>query len=290
VNINSHILNRIDSEKLSDRILLLQELTNGLFLITQSLFENKVKIEYHQMELEGKLHRFGIGNHSIIKLLEGTNYKLIETDISAIDIFSIYSIMRQQIESFIILFYLIFDTVDDSEKDFRYDVYKLHGLLKQSKYKAHSEATIALKNEILNDIKAIKINIENTSIFKSASKKEQTQYLNPTRPKLEKPENLFRKSGIKQIRLLDVWNLYSNYAHSEHISDRQYNSFFKKNESMNNMLLSVLNQCSELTTKLIRFMADSFEAAELTLEKMDNEVRVQVKVWEDIIEKRVLQN
>lgn len=110
----------------------LSNINNCLFELVQNLYEKKVEIKYHQREFEGKYFRFGLSNQSIINLINGNIFDFFDKKVNMIDIDSLYSITRMQIETFLIVFYLVFDDISDEEKDFRYDIYKLHGVLKQS--------------------------------------------------------------------------------------------------------------------------------------------------------------
>lgn len=109
-------------------------LTNSLFTLTQSLFDNKVQIEHHHAEIENKFFRYGMANQSIKKLLEGNRFFIINKQIEITDLFSIFALTRMQIESFSIMYYLFFDKLETIQKDFRYDIYKLHGLQKQNNF------------------------------------------------------------------------------------------------------------------------------------------------------------
>jgi predicted RNA-binding protein len=109
-------------------------ITNSLFTLTQSLFDNKVQIEHHHAEIENKYFRFGMANHSIKKMLDGNRFLIINKQIEITDLFSVFALTRMQIESFAIMYYLFFDKLETIEKYFRYDLYKLHGLQKQNKF------------------------------------------------------------------------------------------------------------------------------------------------------------
>ncbi len=50
------------TDDLESRIKQFDILTNSLFILTQSLFDNKVKIEHHHAEIENKYFRYGMAN------------------------------------------------------------------------------------------------------------------------------------------------------------------------------------------------------------------------------------
>jgi len=65
-----------------------------------------------------------------------------------------------------------------------------------------------------------------------------------------------------------VWQLYSNYAHSEHISDRQYNETYNIKKSFFEDISSVLTINLELTPKLIVEISEIFKGAKFEFERL----------------------
>ena len=108
-------------------------ITKHLFRLIQTLYDNKINHPYHLTELEGKYFRFGLANISNMNLIRNHSFELLGREVPLHDFFSLKSLTRMQIESFSLMFYLFFDDVEENEKSFRYDVYKLHGLQKQMK-------------------------------------------------------------------------------------------------------------------------------------------------------------
>ena len=149
------IYNAFKSNDIKARLKHFDMLTNSLFTLTQSLFDNKVPIEHHHQEIENKYFRYGMANHSIIKLLKGNRFYIIKQQIDITDLFSVFSLTRMQIESFAIMYYLFFDKVDAIEKDFRYDIYKLHGLQKQNSFPLEFKKNEVKKKKIEEEIEKI---------------------------------------------------------------------------------------------------------------------------------------
>lgn len=260
-------------------------LTNSLFLLTQSLYDNNEKIKYFHTEIENKSFRYGIANRSISNLLNGNQFKLINLEVIITDLFSIFSITRMQIESYTLMFYLFYDCVTEIEKDFRYDVYKLHGLIKQSKFNTTSEYGFEKKKQILDEIELLKQKITTYDKYKSSSIKEQNDFLKPTRAVSLFSKDILAKSGLESSRINEMWNLYSNYAHSEYISDRQFNSIYKIQKSTLNESLLALTINSILTAKICTFLSDSFESAKKTYTELDIKEKVHIEVWSKLYKK-----
>lgn len=268
-------------EDISRKIEHFDSITNSLFVLTQSLFGNNQKVKYHQRELEGKFFRFGLANQSIINLIRGNDFRLINQQTTIADIFSINSVTRIQIESFLIIYYLIFGEVSDSEKNFRYDIYKLHGLQKQISFKTSADFPQKQKNidKIEIEINEAITNIKNSSLYKTASEKKKQEYLKPKFAKLIKSETLFEKSGIDNIRAQQMWQIYSNYAHSEHISDRQYNTLYKTEKSLTSSLSLILAVNSFMTSRLILNFKKLFDCVERKYSELNSSSRSNIEFW-----------
>lgn len=261
-------------------------LTNSLFTLTQSLFDSNEKIKYFHSELENKYFRYGIANHSIINLMTGNEFKLITLDVKITDLFSIFSLTRMQIESYALMFYLFYDDVPENEKNFRYNIYKLHGLIKQSKFNTTSEKGIEKKNKILTEIESLKETITEFETFKNSSLKEQTNFLKPKRAVFLFSKDLLAKSGLESSRIDEMWDLYSNYAHSEYISDRQFNSIYKINKSTLEETLLALNINSIMTARLCIFLTNSFQGVKQKYTELDIKERVHIETWNKLYNKK----
>lgn len=262
-------------------------MTSCLFKLTQSLFYNNEKIKHFHSELENKYFRYGLGNHSIVKLMRGNEFELIELKVRFTDLFSIFSLTRMQIESYALMFYLFYDNITEAEKNLRYDIYKLHGLIKQSKFKVKAEKSIDKKSKILEEIELLKKNISESELFKNSSEKEQKNFLSPKRAMLNFSKDLLSKSGLEASRIDEMWDLYSNYAHSEHISDRQFNSIYKIAKSTINETILALNINAILTAKLSTFLINSFEGPMTKYKEFDEKERVHIDIWNKMYNENV---
>jgi len=259
----------------------LELLTNSLFKLTQSLYDYKEKPAYHLRELEGKYFRFGLANHSILGLIKGNQFKLIDKEVLIPDIFSFKSLTRMQIESYLIMHYLFFESISNEEKAFRYDIYKIHALQKQLGFKINFDTPFAQeqKLKIQTELQQAVESLKNSSFFGSAKEKEKKDFLKPQYPKLINSKDLFESSGLSKAGINQMWQLYSNYAHAEHISDRQYNTAYniKKSFSEDSSLILTINLI--LTSRLIVNISEMFNGPKVEYEKIGEKEKVIVETW-----------
>ena len=269
----------------------LELLTKVLFDITQSLSDYKETPLYHLTEIEGKYFRFGLANQSIINLIKGNNFKLLNKDILLTDIFSLKCITRMQIESFLLMFYLFFDDISNEVKSFRYNIYKLHGLQKQLGFEINftspfiEEQKLRIKREIEEVIKKIEI----SSNFIKASQKEKVNLLKPRHPKFLKSKELFQLSGISNLWYDQVWQLFSNYAHSEHISDRQFNAAYSPTKNAkkqrNEDCLMIIKINIILTSILILNITKIYNCAKITFDNLSSKDKFLIQFYVNLVDK-----
>lgn len=281
-----HLLDILQAEENNDIGTMINHfelITNSLMTLTQSLFEYKETVKYHQKEIESKFFRFGFANFSLINLIKGNEFYINDSHLKIIDIFSLNSITRMQIESYLIIYYLFFDDVDELTLNFRYDIYKLHGLIKQLNFEIKTdipEKEIQLK-KMQDEKENTILSIKDSDIYLNSNPKEKDSYLNPKFAKLIKSEILFEKSGINNIGINKIWQLYSNHAHSEHIGDRQYNSYRMNDFKESNASL-IININTMLSARLIIFLTSTFSSIKSKYEELSEKERTHIEMWSKI--------
>jgi hypothetical protein len=279
------IFDSLQNDNLTSKVKYLQSLNSNLFRLSHSLFLAGVQPKYYQRELEGKVFRFGMANQSILNLANGNNNEMLGIQTQTIDIFSIYSIIRMQIESFTIIFYLMFDEVSEEELNLRYSVYKLAGLLRQSQFQTSTDFGLRKLKGIKTEIDALIEEIKSYDSYKSLSEDEQKKLLNPKFAKLISSDRIMIKAGMDNVRLRDMWKVYSNHLHSEHIGDRQFNTMHKIEKSVDSSLSTVIDLECILTAKLAKLIIQNFDAAKSEFEKLTDEEKTHINLWSRAIAK-----
>lgn len=274
-----NILKTVENNDLKEGIRQLELINDSLFQLTQSLSDGKETIEFHRTELEGKFFRYGLANQSIITLIKGNKFNLLSQSTLIADVFSINSLTRMQIESFSIMYYLFFDQEDSNLLKFRYLIYKLHGLQKQSKFDFSTEYGSEKFKIIQNEIKDIQNLISDHPFFKEANTKKQNEFLEPFKAKSLTTYDILVKTDLKSRRFDELWNLYSNHAHSEHIGDRQFNTIYKLQKSTQSTCSSAITFNSVLSTELCKYLIDNFKSAENVYNSFELERKVLIDVW-----------
>jgi hypothetical protein len=275
-----NIFEASNKKDLSMNIKGLKIVTGVIFKLTQSLYDGGEELKYHNRELENKYYRYGLANHSIIKLIEGIKFELIRHEIQTVDIFSIKSIVRMQIESYLIMFYLFFDNVHFSEKNLRYSIYMLHGIKKQMGFAHESEFSKRQYLKAKEEVEEIQEKIKESETYKTSNEKEKNKLLNPRYSILFDKKELFDRGNLNKTRINDMWSIFSNYAHAEHISDRQFNFYYKsKNASLKEDCVLTLEINLILTAKLAILLANSNKSSKQAYKDLTTEEMAYTNVW-----------
>jgi len=244
--------------------------------LSNAILENKETWKYGS-DLKGKLFRIYFANESIIKIAKGHRAPLKEYQSEILDVFSIFTLSRQQIETFLTCYHLYFEEVSDEERKFRNLTYKLNGLGRQLDLVNHIDDSDERKKNIAKEYNETIQNLRDSTIYKKADKGQQEKYEKPKHALTSKKEHLMRKTGLGRVE--QNWRLYSNYAHSEYISDRQYNTFFRDKEGLVDSICTTLNSNCRLTAKLIALLSKKFPYIRELHEKLSEYQKLKIKLW-----------
>jgi len=282
----SQLFDFFESQRSSDvekSIEYFKSLTSVLFTVIQALHENNETVEYFQQTLEAKYVRFGIANYSLMALLQKHNLDFNGKSFAVVDSYSLSSIARLQMESFLTMYYLFYDDIPTSEKNFRFNVYKLHGLNKQynfqlaPNYKDKHGHLDRIKNELEEIISQIKA----SEYFINATQKQKGKYLNPKRAKMLNTQQLFEISGLGR-QLNTAWQVYSNHAHAEYIADRQHYAKYRDLNKINESNSLIITTSSILTSKLVLLLANSFDGVKKKLNIASDFDKFFLEYWNQL--------
>jgi hypothetical protein len=100
-------------------------------------------------------------------------------------------------------------------------------------------------------------------------------------------EEILKDAGLGGI--IQQWILFSNYAHSEYISDRQYNGFYGNELEQRDVLVTTVNVNCRLTARLICLLQEKFSFGEDVLKSLPSTHQERIQLWNqstDLLESR----
>jgi hypothetical protein len=253
------------------------ELNHDLAQLIEAMYENKEN-SLSALELSSKLIRLYHNNESIMKLSNGYPGKFRDKPFQIYDLSSVYNLSRQLIESFIITFYLYFAEITTVERELRVLVYKINGLKRQIKLTDRVDngnaQRKAMKEELDGCIEGIKTN----DYYNNRTEKEKKTWLQTSKsPMLVDRGVTLEEAGLGDI--IQQWILFSNYAHSEYISDRQYNEFFGNELKEKQSICTVVNVNCRLTARLIYLIKEKFSFGEEVFDSLPIIHQERIQFW-----------
>jgi len=213
------------------------ELIGILIKLVDSLQGNKTNSKdwlYYASILTNKFIYHSI---SLLSLFKGVKPQHFSTNsIELIDISSIYILLRTIIENYLTFYYLYVQPESKTEIEFKFNLYKLSGLIRRQKLIPRSLGTIEKKEKESKEIEIILQEIKNNLYFLSLNEKRQNSIIKNPQPRLYSWNNIMNSSEINNDIIIHLWSMCSNYAHSEYWSLIQIKDFSKES---NNFILEM---------------------------------------------------
>lgn len=256
--------------------------TNKIIVsMTNHLYEEKIQIEFWQEHLEILLVKYSLHSASIVKILEGIEIidihgkKVVLQDISSLRI-----LIRSLIENYLTLFDLFFSSENKSEKEFRFYLYELGGLLSRQKFEATEKENITKKEKEKLRISEIEELIKKNEYFQNLSSQKQKEILKDKRAREIGWEKLITKSDIQSELFGTIWKLFSNTAHSELLGAIQLKDLLKSgNQKMNDEICTSIFTCVMLNSNLIANLETLFPSTSKVFDNIPTKLLYKIKAW-----------
>jgi len=212
-------------------------------------------------------------------LAEGTPINYIEGLNKIIDMSSLYIIYRAQIECYLMLHYINISLSNDDEGEFRYSMYQISGLNERQNYivsepdfKQKQKSELEIKNKII-------LNLEKNKIFKALTQKERDKIIKYPKARLSSWSEMIKKSSLKDEFNLNIWSLYSKYAHTEMIGNSQLKEFVGNHKNIKVAKFNSLHLARMLVCILIKDMAEHFTSCKDIFDSLTNDRKFEIESW-----------
>ena len=264
----------------------LKILSNCFVDIVGLLHKHKIQLPqkwYEYYETMGIKFRLNI--QSIIKLYE------IEKDegdgLIYHDLSSIYLLNRSLLEIYLTFFYSYVLPGTDEEGLMNYYIFKISGFTQRQGYSIDEVHNKSIGRDKLLESEKLKIDelkteLQKLNTFVGLEEKDKKRLLTGKFAKRFGFIELIQMSKLKNILFVDMWKLYSNYAHCELIGLLQTNSYADEPESINGALYSTLTN----TLIVVSFMISDFikvfrntGAEQAEIEEINDEFLTLLEFW-----------
>lgn len=280
--ITLEIMLRTERRDLEYSVSEFREVTEILVDFTDLLHTAKVKLDYWQQDLEIQLLKYGMHSYTYLNLLKGTQVKgrTQVREINYPDIGSIYLVKRALIENYLMFYYLNIQSDLKDESIFRYDLYKMSGLAQRQMYDVKNSEFAPKIAQELEQLEKLKAKIRGNSFFKSLKTEKQNYILNNCPAKIISWTQLIKDSHLKSHYFLNMWRLYSNYAHTEMIGAMQIKEYIKNPDQINPMLFNTTIVSLSLTSILIKDLVKMFKSIEISYNGLPEAITIKIDFWE----------
>lgn len=230
-------------------------------------------------------HKYFLHIHSILRLISGSNIKskLLNSQKTLYDIGSIVVLTRSSIENYLTFFYLFIQPQKNEEEEiFRFKLYELSGLHSRQ-WSAPSELNlIQIKNKDKNRIEELENELYNHHLFLKLEKDIQNNLRGRKLAKLINWWNLLEQADLNQNVFKTAWSLYSNYAHSEYLSQVQLYEFLINIDSAKNNCDTILNILFCLTSVFIDDFIQIIPETKIRYDMQPKEVLEVIKFFNKV--------
>jgi hypothetical protein len=226
-----------------------------IYLIN-TMTEKKIKDDYWRFFSELLAIKFTLSANTLTNIIISTLVKSELADYSAeiIDISSIYTLMRSQIENYSTFHYLYINSKSKQVQEFRCLIYELAGLQSRQQFDATLPELRKVKLEEEKRINDILLQLKGNNIFLSLDKSEQKKIINDKKAMLYGWKKVIGESDLIDNLYKKSWMLYSNFAHSEYMSLIQLRYFIKSPQKT----ISIRNLVQNLAMVLICIFIKDF--------------------------------
>lgn len=266
----------------------LRKMRNCFADIISLLDKEKLQLPHIWYEYyEAMAIKFRLNINSIIELYEidyNSPKHLIYHDLS-----SIYLLNRSLLETYLTFFYCYILPQGDEEGLMNYYIFKISGLVHRQTYSISDFEEI--NPEVLKHREDERINIEHyktelqkLQFFKSLNLKssERNNFLAGKFAKRFGFIELIKMSKLKNVLFIDMWKLYSNYAHCELLGLLQINSYGDEPEKIYQALFSTLvNTSIVVSIMMIDFIEiyKNTSAESINIDLLDDNLMTTIEFW-----------
>lgn len=263
-----------------------------LLFLNQVLAEEKLKAEEHDIYSEQLLIKFYLHGLTILKISDAypiqSKYYREEienanTSIKMIDISSLMTVSRAQLETLLMYQHLYINSNDKDEQMLRFKSYILAPLIYRSEtFQSNSEYIKERKKNDVNSINNLREEIKKLRSFERLSIKQQKTLLEKGSGKLFKHwDTIFKESGFSENGIFSqLYYLLSAYSHSEglvvlQLKKAQYFNSKHNNESLFRYLFFSLI----MTAIMIKNITSKFDLVKSRFQKIDDKDKAEIEIF-----------
>lgn len=254
------------------------ELQKILLEVIQANKGVPVKEDDRFIDAESLAVKFFEHSASIVYLYKDT--VLPEIRLKFFDLASLNIISRAMIENFLVFYYVFSEPQNEDEKDFRYLVYWISGLIERQNCPIESpQGKIILVNEKKVIDKIIK-RLENNSFYNNLGNKQKDKILIRGEWRFKSWSDIALSAGLNESNSKAFYKFLCGYAHSGSLSLQQIHQTVSKADKIK-LFQGTISLLKIAFANLILSYCNYFPKAQEYYNKIE-ERNYLVKLWKDV--------
>lgn len=278
---------KIDS--MDDTITDIDLILEGFTHVIQSIYDEKPILREGEVFTETLSVKILLATKSIIQICDGVNLTAPNkvASVKWLDFSSVNILARSIIEAFLTLEYLYYNDLQESEKTFRFYIWRISGY--KSRQSFFEKRTIKSDIQHKLDSEVAEINdllqkVESSIHYKDLNKQNLWKLDRYGLPRLNSWLDLLESSILNTSHFSISYKLYSNYAHSEFISLIQMNTatgHYKSSEANNLSVLTALVTVKMLNCVAITLLKNKLDCTRNAYDSLDSKLKEKIEFWHE---------
>ncbi len=258
----------------------------------EQLGEKKVKLKDNEILLESLIIKFYFHGLSICQLSKGFKIKsnFFETESfikhDFIDISSILTIGRAQMESFLMYQHLYINDSNEDEQKLRYYTWLYTALLQRINLPKGKNFDNAQLDPSIKELEEFKSKIEKNSAFLKLSEKQQKGLIEKGTSKCFKTwDAIFEEANLSKNGMFNrYYYIISTHAHSEGLSAMQLksNKYFLNGQNNQGAIFLQLMSSWFMTAIMITNLVERFEVIKEKYESIEERIKFEIDFLKQI--------
>lgn len=277
--------NQIIKKPFKDKLIDFQRIIGTLYEMGEAMHTAKIEIPMNKRNLEMMIYRFALITSSIHQLLQNGSplFSSKEETKWFHDLSGIYTLLRSQIENYLMIEYLVFQKMSAEERQFRSDLYELSGMCNRQKFSASTTETKEKKELEKSQIEAFREKINKSHYLKeNPGLKKMVNKAFPKATIYNSKKDLIEKSELNTRLFYNEWSLTSNHAHAEYLSAIQSRDFLLDESNSMQTLNTCVMVTMGLTSVFVVNLKYEYVCNTIVYNGQTNDLREIISSWKSI--------
>jgi hypothetical protein len=262
------------------------ELVDTLIYLNETLKESNTQIKSWEKYSETLLLKFVFHGLTVHDILSGLTLssKYYPNEISGskiIDKASAKVVLRSQLETLLMYYYIYVNPKSDDEKELRYTAWVCASLMQRQNFLVRTEIGKNQKLKDKDEIEKLKLRMQSLSSFNLLSVKQQDKLLSEGNGKLfNNWSKILSETGFKENHAFSkMYYHWSTYSHAEGISAIQLSGQSLAYSSAKEDCILDLDYSKLMTCMLITQIVQHFKVIEIKFNTLPSQLQYNIKFY-----------